>query len=1093
MRSLGRHKVGVGFLLWLCLIVGTTEGKRSLWSGDLSSISIDQCDDCRCSEDTCDLVDDEICHEDDMCSRELRKCVDRCFIAKEGLKKSPPPLIEGSAENMTPENEILLDQIVVEEISKLDRGQRRKIKKSAARRLDFDRREVEKFNIIVDCVKVKGVDMEFVPKNKSDTKCMGLFEKDSLNMFFTMCSAEWISGYNRVTFFEKCLKETNIEAFHRKIRQQSKLLEQVAFNVERYSVDFSDARIAGGSQLIAGGLLCGLGIIIPPLAPIASFLGIGLTITGSTTTMASTLLGSSWTDGEARRAKDEMSKMEEEYNNLANVIGLYLKSHHYLTLTAEKGSITALNSLEHGITQSLIQASPAIARLPDIAKVIFRKISKSALVKGLGATKFPIKPKIFSFISDDILKGAASKFSTSPFGMALNKMITSNTLKTAGRLVVPGITLAIGVWDVICGSDNSRVHKGLLHEVRHARRTLEYNADSVKEAYINMFPDYKNFTSGQVASISLLEFHIIEGTWHYQNGIKLRMLNNKEEVCVTDIITGISSGTWFTVFETRFLKECGEFFIYNDVVSIQLISDHNSLSSDRVVVDIVNIGTNGHFLPSLTCQGKDLTVNNANQSEWMNCTRKVGMQRIKVHTSNTDYAGTDNYIKFGIDIQTQATEGSKFGEVVSCATGDLNNVGNDFEIGQTDIYRPAEGSFGDCTDSELANALLERDPKEPIQLTIISKPYLGWDDQWNPDSVKVYFNVKESKMMVITCAFCDHKDGKCNEGWGHWIHGGNHTFECYPLNPRYPERSIEKIRVKACDLRDAGSSTHKLRMKICREPGLMNIHNNTLTHYDVLNGTAPCCTTNLFGNEFTRDQWTKTIDGDGKDRNGVLHDGGEQLGQCEGFPIDGTQLYLGLKNEDSDALCLDHFEFYGGYGVGSSSRDIPTIRCDSSTTCHLWSESESNYCEDDSEWSNWYDKEVKCEYLHSTSTVKTIAMKVCDGESSGSKATFQAVIKNMDDEECNTEEIKGDLTPGSYFEFSDMGDCISHAIKENKATVWILNMDAADDLCLSDVYLDVSDAGSGKTRMLKCRVDQDTSMQLNVSGKDRIGLPLTCM
>ena len=67
----------------------------------------------------------------------------------------------------------------------------------------------------------------------------------------------------------------------------------------------------------------GLGVIVPPLAPITSPLGMALTIIGSGTSMVSTLLGGHWTEEQGARAGADMRKLNEDYRSFATLIGLY--------------------------------------------------------------------------------------------------------------------------------------------------------------------------------------------------------------------------------------------------------------------------------------------------------------------------------------------------------------------------------------------------------------------------------------------------------------------------------------------------------------------------------------------------------------------------------------------------------------------------------------------------------------------------------------------------------------------------------------------------------------------------------------------------
>merc|ERR1712193_427863 len=132
--------------------------------------------------------------------------------------------------------------------------------------------------------------------------------------------------------------------------------------------------------------------------------------------------------------------------------------------------------------------------------------------------------------------------------------------------------------------------------------------------------------------------------------------------------------------------------------------------------------------------------------------------------------------------------------------------------------------------------------------------------------------------------------------------------------------------------------------------------------------------------------------------------------------------------------------------------------------CLHWSDSEQGYCEGWDDWEDWKDVISNCSYVADSITVKGIAMRVCEGKNSGSKANIKAIIINADKEECSTDPFDYKLNPKDYYETRAMGNCTNFEIKENIAKVWLVNQDSTDSLCLKDVYLDVS-SSLGSTSM----------------------------
>ena len=209
------------------------------------------------------------------------------------------------------------------------------------------------------------------------------------------------------------------------------------------------------------------------------------------------------------------------------------------------------------------------------------------------------------------------------------------------------------------------------------------------------------------------------------------------------------------------------------------------------------------------------------------------------------------------------------------------------------------------------------------------------------------------------------------------------------------------------------------------------------SHAARLAGNDGCCTTNLFGSNIERGSWSPNIDGTGDD------DGGEQLGQCEGFPIEGTAVDIRLKNEGGDAVCLDEFQFFGGRELGSSTRDIPFIQCN--PTCQIWAENVGNtflrygynpksWCEGNKLYHDWTSKVAGCRSSDTTiETVKKIALMTCPGRYSGSRSKIKAIIENVDGDRCTTDAFKSNpIQPGHYIESSNMGQACQRTPLKNK-------------------------------------------------------------
>ena len=145
-----------------------------------------------------------------------------------------------------------IQNVILEEFPKLRKRDQNKLKISKAAPLEFNINERENFTIIEHCLRLinRSSSDFFEPKPNQGRRCTGRLSRG--------CTYEWESYDQRVIFFEECLKATDPNNLHRKMIVQSSRLEMMRRNMEAVARDFSAARVAGGSQLIGGGILMGL-------------------------------------------------------------------------------------------------------------------------------------------------------------------------------------------------------------------------------------------------------------------------------------------------------------------------------------------------------------------------------------------------------------------------------------------------------------------------------------------------------------------------------------------------------------------------------------------------------------------------------------------------------------------------------------------------------------------------------------------------------------------------------------------------------------------------------------------------------------------
>merc|ERR1719422_2202633 len=94
---------------------------------------------------------------------------------------------------------------------------------------------------------------------------------------------------------------------------------------------------------------------------------------------------------------------------------------------------------------------------------------------------------------------------------------------------------------------------------------------------------------------------------------------------------------------------------------------------------------------------------------------------------------------------------------------------------------------GTCSSSALAEALHDRNRKENIKVTIFKSAYYLWEDDWQVDSLKLYFTLEEEDETVLSCALCNEKTKTdhefCSRGFGFWVDDDEKgkTANCYVL------------------------------------------------------------------------------------------------------------------------------------------------------------------------------------------------------------------------------------------------------------------------------------------------------------------------
>ena len=232
------------------------------------------------------------------------------------------------------------------------------------------------------------------------------------------------------------------------------------------------------------------------------------------------------------------------------------------------------------------------------------------------------------------------------------------------------------------------------------------------------------------------------------------------------------------------------------------------------------------------------------------------------------HAGTNADVQIGLILKDDADGDESFSQGIPTEWITLDNYGNDRVTGQTDVHK---GQILRKANQKIRDYAEFYPDTAEIQIVLDLNDNWFYDD-WGTDLLKLYFAGKNGKNVVIRCY-----------AGVQWItHGKENrkTFNCTKLEDSNPARSIEMFKAHTCDWLYSGSSS-KMKLKFCKKREQFRSFNKSTKNLD-------CCSTNKFKLGSTRNEYKRY---DAISRKDVL-DGGEVLGDCEGFDLLGTKIYV---------------------------------------------------------------------------------------------------------------------------------------------------------------------------------------------------------
>ena len=137
------------------------------------------------------------------------------------------------------------------------------------------------------------------------------------------CSHSWISHHHRTKFYQQCLSAFDINTVRKKAIYATRNLENIASTLKTEIVDKGAYKVGGGSTMIAGGILGGIGLLLSAsTGPVGlTLVGVGA-ILGFSGSITTSLFGkhSSFSIQEAQL---QMTQLKDIHIAISNLLVLY--------------------------------------------------------------------------------------------------------------------------------------------------------------------------------------------------------------------------------------------------------------------------------------------------------------------------------------------------------------------------------------------------------------------------------------------------------------------------------------------------------------------------------------------------------------------------------------------------------------------------------------------------------------------------------------------------------------------------------------------------------------------------------------------------
>ena len=727
--------------------------------------------------------------------------------------------------------------------------------------VDFTAFEMDNGHNLKRCVE-SGVDIQWTLVNTSQMvlhheadqmmeKCPGR-EMDFLsNAQYQDCPFKWFSQLHRLTFYRECLEKFDMETIKTRARAPARKLEELAFEIKRsLQQHWVPEEVTDNNKMEVG----------------AIFGGVGLKLTTSGVYFAAIDQPLAENIDES---KNQIDQMQKQYQEISTLLILYMMANEDLNDFQEKfknlkGDLMAsIDDIYVGERRKGGGAKKELLNLQNLEKL--REILMPSLLSRLSASVLQ-SSQVWGRLAKYrwqvslMLDEGPNKKSWGMFGAQVQKIFANGTSRNF-QVTNLALDSAAKILEIASGSD--KILRTLHHDIILTSRKIGSEMDRLYDAYTEILGLNKLAlqTGSQKTQRQIYSIHVqvTNANWDYLSGAYL-MLQDHERQCKTSSHSFYSG--WTTLSTSRDLAEC-QFMEFN-VTTLRVVVVADSTMGDAVTITTIQVSTDGNFLPSLSTHfNQSVTISGSRKSKSFPFVELRGLKAIKVHTSNEDYSGTDNDVEFQL----------KYEKYPPTDTVRLDNFGNDRVPGNTDIYR---GESIKSINNDIRDYLEYFPDNGEIAAYVKLIKWGLHEDDWNPDLLKLYFAGEKNMDVAVSCQL-----------QGKWV-SSEKPLEviCKKRKVKNPEKSLQMIEAHSCDIADAESDSDQIRLNICKKSeSLKKLATNPL-----YTGDGECCRTNLFQITGGRGARSKIDIVDGGD---TLYDGGEALGECEGFEMSRSQVFIG--------------------------------------------------------------------------------------------------------------------------------------------------------------------------------------------------------